>query len=91
MIDEYICSSSDGSKVKYAWILVLHQFDCRSSELFKIYVTFTHRSVDLALILTLLFRKISHFFQEELNLLAKVLKMYASVLLSLSESQKCTT
>lgn len=90
MIDECICSSGDGSKVKYALILVLHQLNCRSSELLKICVIFTHHSVDLALLLTLLFRKISHLFQEELNLHAKVLKMYVSVLLSLSKSQKGT-
>jgi len=53
-------------------------------------VVFTHHSVDLVLLLTLLCKKILHFSQEELNLPARVLGMYVSVLLSLSKSQKCT-
>lgn len=48
MIDENICSSGDGSKVKYAWILVLDELI--ADFLSCLCVIFTNHSVDFALL-----------------------------------------
>lgn len=52
-------------------------------------MSFLPIAVDLALLLTVIQKNITFFSQEELYLLARVLKMHGSVL-SLSKSQKST-